>query len=197
MKTNTLAQILSSRVRASVFRFLFGLGEYEIHLRELARLSGCSEASLRQEMRKLKSLGLVIDRRSGNRAYFRANQEHPLYPDIRQLVIKTIGLVDIISEAFAGADVDIAFIFGSVAKSQELGHSDVDLMVVSGIGLRKLTAILSGLSEKIGREINPHIMTEDEYRKRVELDDHFVKNVLAGPKLFIVGTEDDFEAMGR
>jgi hypothetical protein len=51
--------------------------------------------------------------------------------------------------------------------------------------------------EKIGREINPHIMTEDEYRKRVKTKDHFVTNVLDGPKLFIIGTEDEFEAMGK
>lgn len=106
-------------------------------------------------MRKLKRLGLVDDRRSGNRAYFRANREHPLYPNIHQLVIKTVGLVDVLSKAIAKADIAVAFVFGSVAQSKEVGHSDVDLMVIGRIGLRKLTSMLSGVSEKIGREINP------------------------------------------
>ena len=194
---NTLAHILSSRVRAGVFQLLFGLVKTEIHVRELARRSGFSEASLRQEMRKLKRLGLVDDRRSGNRIYFRANRDHPLYPDIHQLVIKTVGLVDILSAAIDKADIAVAFVFGSIAQSKEVAHSDVDLMVIGRIGLRKLTSLLSGVSEKIGREINPHVMTEDEYRDRVKSEDHFVKNVLAGPKLFIIGTEDDFEAMGK
>ena len=194
---NTLAQILSSRVRASVFQFLFGLGEIEAHVRELARRSGFSEASLRQEMRKLKRLGLVDDRRSGNRVYFRANRDHPLYPDIHQLVIKTIGLVDVLGAAIAKSDIAFAFVFGSIAQYKEVGHSDVDLMVIGRIGLRKLTSLLSGVSEKIGREINPHLMTKDEYCDRVKAEDHFVKNMLAGPKLFIIGTEDDFEAMGK
>ena len=194
---NTLAQILSSRVRASVFQLLFGLGETEVHVREMARRSGFSEASLRQEMRKLKRLGLVDDRRSGNRVYFQANRDHPLYPDIHHLVIKTIGLVDVLSVAIAEANIAVAFVFGSIAQSKEVAHSDVDLMVIGGIGLRKLTSLLSGVSEKIGREINPHVMTKDEYRDRVKAEDHFVKNVLAGPKLFIIGTENDFEAMGK
>jgi predicted nucleotidyltransferase len=163
----------------------------------MARRSGFSEASLRQEMRKLKRLGLVDDRRSGNRVYFRANRDHPLYPDIHQLVIKTIGLVDVLSAAIAKADITVAFVFGSIAQAKEVGHSDVDLMVIGGIGLRKLTSLLADVSEKIGREINPHVMTKDEYRDRVKVEDHFVKNVLTGPKLFIIGTEDDFEAMGK
>ena len=194
---NTLAQILSSRVRAGVFHHLFGLEETEAHVREIARRSECSEASLRQEMRKLKRLGLVDARRSGNRVYFRANLNHPLYHDIHQLVIKTVGLVDILSEAIAKADIFVAFVFGSIAQAKEVAHSDVDLMVIGRIGFRKLTSLLSGVSGKIGREINPHVMTKDEYRDRVKAEDHFVKNVLAGPKLFIVGTEDDFEAMGK
>lgn len=194
---NTLAQILSSRVRASIFQLLFGLGETEIHVRELARQSEFAEASLRQELSKLLRLELVSDRRSGNRVYFRANRDHPLYPVIHQLVIRTIGLVEVLAVALAKADIAIAFVFGSVAKSREVGHSDVDLMVIGEIGLRKLTSLLSGASEKIGREINPHVMTEDEYRKRVKSEDHFVTNVLDGPKLLIIGTEDDFEAMGK
>jgi len=194
---NTLAQILSSRVRASIFQLLFGLQYAEIHVRELARQSGHAEASLRQELRKLKLLDLVSKRRSGNRIYFSANRDHPLYTDIHQLVIKTIGLVEVLKSAFIKADIAIAFVFGSVAQSKEVGHSDVDLMVIGEIGLRKLTSALSGISDRIGREINPHVMTEDEYRKRVKENDHFVTNVLDGPKLFVIGTLDDFEAMGN
>jgi len=197
VKTNTLATILSSRVRASIFQHLFGLGEVEIHARELARQSELHEASLRQELRKLLRLELVSERRSGNRVYYKANRDHPLYPDIHQLVVKTAGLVEILADALGKADIDIAFVFGSVAQSKEVAHSDVDLMIIGEIGLRKITALLADISDKIGREINPHVMTESEYRKRAQSDDHFVTHVLSGPKLFIIGNEHDFEAMGK
>lgn len=193
---NTLEQILSSRVRAAVFQRLFGLEGAEIHARELARQSGLAEASLRQELRKLTRLELVCDRRSGNRVYFSANREHPLYPEIHRLVLKTTGLIEVLAEALAETDIAVAFVFGSIAQSSEVGHSDVDLMVIGGIGLRKLTGLLSGTTEKIGREINPHVMTQTEYRSRVQANDHFVTKVIAGPRLFIIGTEDDFAAMG-
>ena len=194
---NTLAQLLSSRVRASLFQILFGLRDAEVHVRELARKSGLHEATIRQELRKLTRLDLVSARRSGNRAYYRANRDHPLYPDIHQLVVKTAGLVEVLTEALKHADVGVAFVFGSVAQSKETAHSDVDLMVIGSTGLRKLTSMLSGVSERVDREVNPHVMTEAEYRRRLKAKDHFVTHVLDGPKLFIIGRKDDFEAMGK
>ena len=194
---NTLAAILSSRARAEVFRVLFGSATPEVHHREIVRQSGLSESAVRQELGKLWRLDLLSRREDGNRVYYSANRNHPLYPDIRQLVLKTVGLVDVLKARLSVKDVQAAFVFGSVASHQEKSTSDVDLMVIGSLGLRRLTSLLSGTSDLIGREINPHVMTRSEYRRRVEQADHFVTSVLRGPKLFVVGTEHEFEAMGR
>jgi len=194
---NILAELLSSRVRAEVFRLLFGVNESELHGRELARRSRVNESALRQELRKLKRIGLVRARRAGNRVYYRSNTDHPLYSEIHRLVLKTGGLVDVISEVLTGARIKVAFVFGSVAEGKETASSDVDLMVVGSLGLRELTSLLGRTAEKLEREINPHVLTEVEYQDRIERADHFVTNVLSGPKLFVVGSQDDLEAMGE
>jgi len=192
-----LQKILSSKVRAEIFRLLFTTCDAELHVRELARRSKLNESSLRQELAKLKGLDLVASRRDGNRVYFRANQDHPVYPDIRGLVLKTTGLVEVIRRALEPADIAVAFVFGSVAAGKESAHSDVDLMVIGNIGLRMLSSHLSEISSQVGREINPHVMTEVEYRKRLKAKDHFATHVLSGPKLFVRGTANDFEAMAN
>jgi DNA-binding transcriptional ArsR family regulator len=192
---SALAELLSSRVRSEVFRILFGVNQLELHGRELARRSGFSEATLRQELRKLRRLDLVTARRAGNRVYFRANQEHPLYRELHSLVLKTNGLADVITSALENAEVDVAFVFGSMVEGDATGTSDVDLMVVSTLSLRELSNVLFGAAESIGREINIHVMPSAEYRKRLTQGDHFVTHVLGGPKLFIVGSERDLEAM--
>ena len=192
---NALAQLLSSRVRAEVFRLLFGVKQLELHGRELARQSGFSEATLRQEMRKLRRLDLVAARRAGNRLYFSANQEHPLYPEIHGLVLKTNGLADVINSAFEDTKIDVAFVFGSMVEGDAAANSDVDLMVVSALSLRELSGSLLGATETIGREINIHVLTAAEYRKRVTRGDHFVTHVLGGPKLFVVGSQRDLETV--
>lgn len=184
-------------MRAEIFRLLFTTCDAELHVRELARRSKLNESSLRQELAKLKGLDLVASRRDGNRVYYRANQDHPVYPDIRGLVLKTIGLVEVIRRALEPADIAVAFVFGSVAAGKESAHSDVDLMVIGNIGLRMLSSHLSEISSQVGREINPHVMTEVEYRKRLKAKDHFATHVLSGPKLFVRGTANDFEAMAN
>ena len=193
----TLSDILSSRVRAEIFRLLFGLDEKELHLREVERQAGLSLATIRQDMQKLVKLDLVTTRRDGNRLYYRANTEHPLYPDIRNLVLKTAGLVEILKGVLDREGVKVAFVFGSLASRREKAASDVDLMVIGAVGLRALSSWLSGVSEQIGREVNPHTMTVEEFRRRKEKGDHFLSNVLESPKLFIMGNENDLAAMGR
>lgn len=193
---NTLAQILSSRVRAQVFRVLFGFSEQELHQREVARRSGLSESAVRQELSNLSRLDLIRRRTSGNRTYYRANHDHPLYPDIRHLVVKTVGLVDVVRDRLPLDIIQVAFLFGSMASGHETAESDIDLMVIGAVRLRQLSSSLSGLASELGREINPHVMTAIEYRQRAKSGDHFVRNVLSGEKVFIVGDTDDLTTMG-
>lgn len=194
---DSLHKILSSKVRAEIFRLLFAKRDTELHIRELARRSKLHEATLRQDLAKLKELDLVASRRDGNRVYYRANQDHPIYSEIRGIVLKTSGLVEVMRTALEPADIAVAFVFGSVAAGKESAQSDVDLMVIGNIGLRALSSRLSEISFQVGREINPHVMTESEYRKRIKAKDHFVAHVLSGPKLFIRGCANDFEAMAN
>jgi len=191
-----LQKILSSRARSEIFRLLFGLSDRQLHIREMERRTGLSVATVRQELQKLLQMQLVEAQRSGNRLYYRANTSHPLYTDIRNIVLKTSGMVDILRDALDKEHVKIAFVFGSVASNQEGATSDVDLMVIGDVGLRTLSGWLSGVSEQIAREINPHVLNRAEFRKRKRSCDHFITRVLESEKLFIKGSEHDLEAMG-
>ncbi|MEA3417399.1 MAG: nucleotidyltransferase domain-containing protein [Thermodesulfobacteriota bacterium] len=194
---NVLAEILSSKIRAEIFRLLFGTSAEELHMREIERRSGYAIGTIQTELKKLLRLDLVKKRKDGNRLYYRANKEHPLYPDIRSLALKTIGLVDILKNALRqDSDISIAFVFGSIALHEETAGSDVDLMVIGKLGLRKLTGMLSGVSEHIGREINPHVLSVNEFVKRKTNREHFITQVLEAPKIFIIGNENEFESMG-
>ena len=193
---NALAELLSSRVKAEIFRLLFGVQDQELHVREIERQSGLADATVRQELKRLVQLGLIEARRDGNRIYYHAQKQHPLFSEIHNLVLKTTGLVEVLRNALAHDDIRVAFVFGSVASSTEKAHSDVDLMVIGSIGLRQLTKILSGVSGQIGRELNPHIMTVEEFKKRRKTRDHFLTTVLATPRLFVRGNEHELETMG-
>jgi predicted nucleotidyltransferase len=172
--------------------------EEELYMREIERRSRYAIGTIQTELKKLLRLDLLIKRKDGNRLYYRANKDHPLYADIQHLVIKTVGLVDVIRDALApNNQVNVAFVFGSIARYAEKASSDIDLMVIGGLGLRKLAALLSGISEQIGREINPHVFAKDEIRKRKERNDHFISQVLESPKIFIIGSENELKTMAE
>jgi len=191
-----LVDIVSSRVKAEILRLLFGLRQSELHLRELARQSGLSLGTVQQELRRLTRVGVVSARKDGNRVYYQANPQHPVYRDLCSLVLKTNGLAGVLAQALHDKQVQLAFVFGSVARGEARAESDVDLLVIGPLGLRRLTQLLSGVAEKLGREINPHVLTPEEFKERKQQSDHFLTSVLAAPKLFVKGTEDELAAMG-
>lgn len=193
-----LSEILSSNIRADIFRLLFGVTDSELHMREIERRSSYAIGSIQSELKKLLRLDLVVKRKDGNRTYYRANKNHPLFLDIQRLVLKTVGLVDFLyAELKNSREILIAFVFGSIARQKEMAESDLDLFVIGDLGLRKLTGLLSGVSDKIGREINPHVFSSKEFKKRSAQNDHFISRVLEEPKIFVLGNENELEAMVR
>ena len=192
-----LSEILSSKVRAEVFRLLFGLDNDAMHVREIERRSGFAIGTIQTEMKKLHKLDLVTKRRDGNRLYYSANLNHPIFPEIQALVIKTVGLTDVLKNALAGNKaIHVAFVFGSLATDSEKSGSDIDLMVIGDLGLRSLSRLLQDLTEKLGREINPYILTPEEFNTRKTESEHFLSQVLKESKLFIIGDVDDLKTMG-
>ncbi|NUM55469.1 MAG: nucleotidyltransferase domain-containing protein [Candidatus Hydrogenedentes bacterium] len=193
---NALAEILSSRVRAEIFRLLFGVGCPELHVREIQRRTGFNDRAVRQELAKLSRLGLVESRTDGNRRYYRASTSHPVYPEIRGLALKLSGLTDLLRERLQSDDIRLAFVFGSIANGTARPDSDIDLMVIGKLGMRELTRLLKGTADEVGRTINPYILTQVEFRKRVSQKEHFVRAVLASPKIIIKGSEDELARLG-
>lgn len=192
-----LEVLTGSKSRAEVFRLLFEKPDTELYLRELARQAGVSIRPIQQEVARLVEAGLLKARKDGNRLYYSANSDHPLYPQIRQIVEKTSGYRGLLQKALSVPEIQTAFVFGSIAKGTERPDSDLDLFVVGGLGLRQLMKLLSGIGERIGREINPHVVTPDEFAKRVQTKQHFVTSVMDSKKTFLIGDENELKRLGK
>jgi uncharacterized protein len=194
---NILVEIISSRARAEFFRILFGTDSHEYHLREIQRRAKLAIGTIRQEAKKLESIGLINKRIDGNRTYYQANKNHPLYNTIHDLVLKTTGLTEILKKPLSIEPIKFAFVFGSMASGKENANSDIDLFIIGDIGLRALSKLLKEPGKTINREINQHIMTSGEFIKRKIGKEHFVTTVLESPKLMIIGNENDFAKLGE
>lgn len=186
-----LAKILSSQVRAEVFRILFNKAQPGFHLRDLQRKSGVSIRAMQKEISYLKELDLISLTRDGNRLYIKANDEHPLFKEICQIVEKTSGISEQLRTMLQTlTGIDAAFIFGSVAKGKEKSHSDIDLIVIGEVGLRTLAPKLKKITDQTGREVNPHIYSKKSWTEKLKKKDHFLSTVKKESKIFLVGSED-------
>ena len=127
--------------------------------------------------------------------YVQADQDCPVYPELRGLLAKTAGLVDLLREALNPflTQIAICFVYGSIARAEETSLSDIDLFIIGDVGLRDLAPILQKTQQQTGREVNPQLFRAEEFAKRVGAGDHFALNVLKKPKLFIVGTQNELD----
>lgn len=193
---DALEGLLASHSRAEILRLLFNGENKEFYLREIERRTGLIIRAVQQEIPNLLKLDLIKARKDGNRRYFSANQAHPLYPEICQIVLKTSGWVTELKKALTRDNVKLAFVFGSIARGEERAESDIDLMVVGGIGLRELSGLTGPVSRKAHRVINPHVYSAQEFGRRLKTKDHFVTSVIETKKLYLVGSDDELTRLG-
>ncbi len=194
---DTLKGLFASKSRAEIIRLLFNGMDGEYYLREIERQTGLMIRAVQQELARLSKLDLVRSRKDGNRRYFSANIAHPLYPEICQIVLKTSGWVDELKKSLSRSEVQLAFVFGSVAHGAEKAESDIDLMVVGNIGLRALSVLTGPISRKAHRVINPHVYSAVEFARRLKAKDHFITSVVEDKKMYLIGSNNDLERIGR
>lgn len=189
-----LADALFPITRQRVLALLFGHPERSFFTAELIRLTGGGSGAIQRELARLSQSGLVVVTRIGNQKHYQANPESPIFTELRAIVQKTIGLTEPLREALAplAAYIDTAFVYGSVAKRTDTADSDIDLMVISDtLSYAELFATLESVSMRLGRSINPTIYSKQEFLKRLENGNAFIRRVLEQPKIRVIGDDHD------
>jgi len=187
--------IIRSRTRRRILVKMLLAPDREFYLRELARSTGAALRTVQVELNRLVGAGILLERRSGNRRYLRANERHPLYRSLRELVVRSDGLIDLIRASLGTEGIDLAFVFGSMAEGTAKSDSDVDVLIVGDLGLREAVRRLAAAQERLGREINPVVWTREEFERRQKSGDHFLSRIVAGSRLIIMGEGSDLAAV--
>ena len=130
--------------------------------------------------------------------FYQVNRSAPIYPELRGLLMKTAGAADVLRAGLTGlADkIEIALIYGSVARGAETADSDVDILIIGQAGLGELVSALKPAQDQLHREVNPVIFTATEIRERLALKDRFLTTILEHEKVFLIGDQQAIERMG-
>jgi predicted nucleotidyltransferase len=188
-----LRALISSKTRIELLKILVLNPESAFHINELSRRTGFSPRGVEKELKNLLSGGILKKEVSGNQHRYQLDPQCTINSEIRGLVLKTVGVSDVIKKALSSAEdkIDIAFVFGSFATGDYGNESDVDLLVVSDIAGVKLAELLGPAQNEIGRPINISQLTQDEYMQRRGQGDHFLTRALEGPRITIIGHIDE------
>jgi len=199
MRNVSILDALLPKTRQGILAALLGQPEKTWYVSELARRMGVPSSSLQRELQDLTRAGILNSHRQGRMAYYQANTKCPVFPDLRGLLLKTAGLVDVLAKALEpfAAKLQLVFVYGSIASGEAQSDSDIDLMVVGDVAPADLALALRDARDLLGREINPTVYTPSEFSKKRAANDYFLSDVLAKPRLLVFGDENDLGITSR
>src|SRR5712692_10568925 len=184
---------LFGHTRSALLALLYGHAEESFYLRQLIRTVGAGHGALQRELKHLTDMGLIVRRVQGNQVLYRANAQSPIFKEIKSLITKTVGIHDAIRSALAPleAEIQVAFVYGSVARQKERASSDIDLMVLGSASFSEVVSALGPAQRVLGREINPTVFPISEFRSKLAAGNHFLRSVMKDKKLFVLGSEHE------
>jgi uncharacterized protein len=196
---NPVGKLLFGRTRQAVLGLLFTRPDESFHLRQIVRLSGAGLGPVQREVSKLAAVGLLLRDQRGRQVFYCVNRTSPVYEELRGLVLKTAGLAELLREAIAPLRdrIRCAFIFGSLARGEHGRGSDVDVLVVGEVGFADLAKALTEAQRRLGREVNPTVYRASELSRKLAEGHHFLTQVVAGPKIYLLGDEDELRGLAK
>jgi predicted nucleotidyltransferase len=198
-ENQTLSAILFGKVRRAVLSMLFSRSDEAFYIRHILRVAHAGHGAVQRELEQLTKTGIVHRTVKGNQVYYQANSESPVFAELKGLITKTAGITENLQSALAPLTdrITIALIHGSVARGEENHRSDVDLLIVGNVTFSEVVTKLQPAQKTLGREINPTVYPIAEFKSKLAGNHHFLKNVLSGPKIFLIGDENELGRMAE
>ena len=195
---HSLSALIFPAYRRRVLGLLMLQPETALHGREIARRTGLPAGTLNRELARLADVGLLKREKRGNQTLYSADRSCPVFEEVASILRKTSGMADVIAGALTALEgIRVAFIFGSVARGAETSGSDVDVLILGSAALGDVVEALHPVQQQLRRDINPKLFTVREWKAKLKARHPFVKDVLAKPKIFLIGDEHELAESGR
>lgn len=187
---SSVGEFLLGKVRARVLGLLYGHPDESFYLRQIVRQTGAGLGSVQREVAGLRDANLISREQRGRQVFFQANRRSELFEPLRALTDRSAGLADTLRTALEPDHdrIRCAFVYGSCARGTAQADSDVDLFVIGDAAPHEIADRLFDTQARLSREVNPTVMPAGEFSRRAA-GDAFLRRVLDGPKIFLIGDE--------
>lgn len=189
-----LFKLTKSKTREKIFQLFFSDIDKKYYLRELERILNLPVGNIRRELLSLKKAGLFDRQEIGKQVYYFLNKKSSVFEEFKKIVSKTIGVEGFLKNELAKiGGIKIAFLYGSFAKTREDSFSDIDLFIIGQINEDDLVKVITKAEKELSREINYVIFTDNDLKKKIKSRGAFLKDVIYGKKIFLIGFKDELE----
>jgi len=197
LDNNGLAATLFGKTRRAILSLLYGHADESFYLRQIARTTGVGLGPIQRELKQLTDAGIIQRSVRGRQVYYQANSKSPVFTELKSLITKTAGVSDTLRNILTPLidRLNIVLIYGSIASGKEKRDSDIDLLIIGKVTFAEVVAELQLAQEQLGREINPTVYPVDEFTAKLAENHHFLRDVLGGPRIFLIGDENELKRM--
>ncbi|OGD72282.1 MAG: hypothetical protein A2Y64_06865 [Candidatus Coatesbacteria bacterium RBG_13_66_14] len=194
---DSIGSALFGKTRRAILSLFFSDTDSSFYVRQIVRAVGVGHGTIQRELHRLNRAQILKRMVNGNQVNYQANEECPIFKELKAIITKTAGVSEVIREALMPAYevINAAFIFGSYASLNENRGSDVDVMIIGDISFSRSVELLKGAQKKLGREINPVVMSKEELDDKMGKKHYFIRDVLTKPLIFLIGDKNEFKSV--
>jgi predicted nucleotidyltransferase len=192
-KTESVASALFGKTRRAVLGLLYAHPDEAFYHRQVMRRTGAGKGAVQRELRRLSDAGILTRSVRGREVYYQADRHCPVFAELQGLVLKTVGLADVVRECLepVAGRIDMAFIYGSQANGSATAASDVDLAVVGDVNEVALHKAVGRAEQGLSRAVNYTLVSRREFQRRRKEKAGFLARILRGPKILLLGSPDE------
>lgn len=187
-----LKDLIVSRVRVKILELFLGNPGKIFHVRDIVRRVNEEINAVRRELLHMEKAGMVSKEPRANRLFYSFRKDYTLYYELLGLVIKTSGLGgEVLKRKTKLGKVKYAMISGRYARGKPRTANSVDLLIVGSVVLPELSQLIKAEEVRRDQEINFTVMSEEEFQFRKLRNDPFVKEILSGSRIIVIGDEEE------
>ena len=182
----SIGDALFTKAQQKMLALFFGQPDKSFYLNEVVRLAAMGKGVISRELTKLTDAGLLVVSKQGNQNHYQANSACPVFNELILVVKKTFGVTAVLKTALVSLmpQLEQAFIYGSVAKGEDHGGSDVDIMLVGDdLSYAEIMHILDPIEAELQRPVNPTLYSPAEFAERLSEGQNFLTKVMAQPRI--------------
>lgn len=156
-----LETLISSKTRIKLLLKFFLNSKATSYLRGLETEFGDSTNAIRLELNRFEKAGMLSSFTKGNKKFFKANTEHPLYFETHNLLLKYIGfdkIIDTVVEKLG----EVSKVYVTGAFAQGLDHPVIDLVFIGNLNKTYLAELIEKVEKHIHRRIRYIVYSENE-----------------------------------